>query len=487
MKIFSILFINSLAAVSLFASEYGVVPNKTDVLIIGAGLSGLSTAYGIKQKSKNSVHILEASPRVGGRVQTVKYLFNGENLYSDSGMEEYWESNPAVQLIQKLKLPVRHDFAASSINLDGKNYILSSDDDPVSFQKKIFNKNELESLEKIKSKMLDISKNVNAHLNELKKVSFAEWVQKNNLPKKVSEWIRISVECEIATSWNAISAIDGIAEFHIFQGKGEESYRIIGGNEIFTNELAKTIGLNNISITKKVTRIVSKGNYSEVYYLDTNSNQSSMVKANYVVSTIPLYRLFEIQFEPALSKEKREAIQSMSYGAYFKAHIFVDNKSSKFWTQNGNSFLPFLTDTDLGVIYDGNPDQKTNTKILSLLIFGSMAEAYNMMSYDDVRTKIKNDFNKFWPGFSQEIKSIEFFRIHPRAVASWPVGRSRFDEQSNLIRKPENRWYFAGDFTESSHSDGAFRSAERVISQITKSKFEFRDLVQPNRELGTAK
>jgi len=41
------------------------------VLIIGAGLSGLSTAY-VLRNSNFDVEILEARPRLGGRIYTIK-------------------------------------------------------------------------------------------------------------------------------------------------------------------------------------------------------------------------------------------------------------------------------------------------------------------------------------------------------------------------------------------------------------------------------
>jgi monoamine oxidase len=65
---------------------------------------------------------------------------------------------------------------------------------------------------------------------------------------------------------------------------------------------------------------------------------------------------------------------------------------------------------------------------------------------------------------------MEFYRYHPRAIAAWPPGRSRFDELSNEIRRPENNVILAGDFTESSHSDGAFISAHRAVSYILKDR-----------------
>ena len=47
-------------------------PGDVDVVIVGAGLSGLTTAYELK-KAGLSYHVLEMEPRVGGRVRTGTY------------------------------------------------------------------------------------------------------------------------------------------------------------------------------------------------------------------------------------------------------------------------------------------------------------------------------------------------------------------------------------------------------------------------------
>jgi monoamine oxidase len=89
-----------------------------------------------------------------------------------------------------------------------------------------------------------------------------------------------------------------------------------------------------------------------------------------------------------------------------------------------------------------------------------------MLPLEAVRREINQSFDKLWPGFTEQIQSVEFYRYHPRAIAAWPPGRSRYDELSDAVREPENRIYLAGDFTETSHSDGAFISAARVVRQI---------------------
>jgi len=61
---------------------------------------------------------------------------------------------------------------------------------------------------------------------------------------------------------------------------------------------------------------------------------------------------------------------------------------------------------------------------------------------------------------------MNFYRHHPRAIASWPVGRSCFDSLFDSLRLPQGRIYFAGDFTEDTHSNGASYSAIWVVKDI---------------------
>jgi monoamine oxidase len=134
------------------------------------------------------------------------------------------------------------------------------------------------------------------------------------------------------------------------------------------------------------------------------------------------------------------------------------------------------------VIYDGNRDSpNAKTKVISLLVSGEDAERFNLMPLHAVEGRLRGEFEKLWPGFNRFIRGMEFYRFHPRAIAGWPVGRSRYDELSDAVRRPENRVYFAGDFTESTHSDGAFWSAWRVAQQIQATRV--RNLAEKVRDL----
>jgi len=450
---------------------FAKTPQKTDVLIIGAGLSGLNTAYELK-KNNIKFHILELLPFAGGRIKTAKYhMPSGEILTADSGMEEYWESNPAVNLIKELGLKYRVDNANSSLILNGKVYEYS-EKGAKKFLEQVFTSDELKEISSYKdevSKILhELEKSpISKDILKLKDISFEDWTKKKVKSDKVANWIRISTECEAGNSWDNFSALDGAEEFSIMLGDGQAAYRVTGGNENLVNALVKKIGSKNISKNHRVTKVVSLKDKTIVSYLDLNTNTYKSIEAKYVVNTVPPFRfIMEVQLEPGLSAKKVEAIETQTYGSYFKAHIFVPASASKFWTKDGQSILPFLTDSETGVIYDGNPHQNTKIKIISLLITGSQAEAFNFQNQAEIREILKKRFDEFWPGFSKEIIDMEFHRYHPRAIGGWPVGRSRFDELSDELRKMENRLFMAGDYTHGTHSSDAIKSSQRVVSEL---------------------
>jgi monoamine oxidase len=59
----------------------------TNVVVIGAGIAGLSCAYEL-MKSGHDVTVLEASSRTGGHVLTLRQPF-ADGLYADAGAENF--------------------------------------------------------------------------------------------------------------------------------------------------------------------------------------------------------------------------------------------------------------------------------------------------------------------------------------------------------------------------------------------------------------
>ncbi|HSI36910.1 MAG TPA: FAD-dependent oxidoreductase, partial [Tepidisphaeraceae bacterium] len=126
------------------AASRTVVPDRAPVVIVGAGLTGLTTAYKLKAAGVPFI-LLESSNRVGGRVQTV-YFKNG--TYAEAHMEEYFERSPAVALLRELKLELADDVAHSSVRIEGKIYPYQGDGDRETYLNGLFTPEEKAALMK---------------------------------------------------------------------------------------------------------------------------------------------------------------------------------------------------------------------------------------------------------------------------------------------------------------------------------------------------
>jgi monoamine oxidase len=458
---------------ALAVTPANALTGKTDVLVIGAGLSGLSAAYFAK-KAGLSYHVLELSPHVGGRMRSAKYP---QGVSAEAGLAEFWEGNPALDLARALHLKEdRPDVCFSSYFYQGK-LIPYTQNTNAEFLASLFQPAELAEFKAWDSRVAgyyhEIAKRpIPATLYKLKEISFADWVHKDShMSPKAQDFVRTVTEPEFATSWERISALDGIAEWHIFSGKGTPSHHIKGGNQKLAEALADYVGRRNVEVNRQVTNVKLTDRGVEVEALDPATYEWHHYEAKRLVSTIPLFRLFEIQFTPALSPKVYEAINTQTWGAYFTAHVILKPAARRFWTLKGESVLPILTGGPVGVIYGGDNKGKKH-ELLNLLVTGDYAESYNARTgpLDEVRKTVAASLAKQWPGIENDIEQMTFVRYHPRAIASWPVGRSRFDALSDEIRKPHGRLYLAGDFTEGTHSDGAVKSAIRVIDQIRQDE-----------------
>lgn len=444
------------------------VDAPVDVLIVGGGLSGLSAAYHLK-KAGISYRVIELAPRVGGRVRTARYP---EGSRAEVGLAEFWDGNPALDIARELGVPTeRVDSGISSFMVAGKIEPFLQDSN-IQFVQAVLGADypQYQAWDKLMvERVHDLEDGTpSAELMKLKDISFGAWLEKEPLSPKARKMIRAIIDPEIGTSIDRISALDGISEWHLFVGEGANPNHMVGGNENLTEKIADHIGRENISLNTQATSVLDGPDGVTIRAVDASNYVNRVFKGKYAVMAIPLFRLNELQFEPRLSEHVYQAVATQVWGSYFTAHVMLDKAAEKFWTVDGTSILPLLTDTALGVIYPDMESAGADLVMVNLLVTGDYAEMFNArtMHLDDAQKQIEDAFEKAFPGSKAMTRSWSFYRYHPRAIASWPVGRSRFDELSNGLRKAHGHLYFAGDFTESSHSDGAVKSALRVSAQI---------------------
>lgn len=469
------------------AQAAAVAPRKdAPVVIVGAGLTGLTIAYELKKAGIDAL-LIEASPRVGGRIQTVSFA---DGVTAEAHMEEYFARNPAVKLLKELDLPVLDDVAHSTVRLEGKLYPYQGEGARDEYLAGIFNAEERAAFLKWNEKAWKLYSQLHAthyegkplppELAELMRISFAEFINRDKLPRKVSEWIRVTVEPEMAIEWDKISALDGIDEVRLFldtpEGFGEKNYHVKGGNTRFTEALTARLSPDQIMTEGRVTAIEQTATGVKLRVLQ-KERQYIEVTGRMVVVTVPVNHIGRIQFSPALSAEKWKAINTTKMGSYIKVHFRVAPEAAALWQEKGESILTMLSDTQAGSIYDVTDlqggSEKGRDALLTLLLHARFARDLMNQPLDEVREKSAEALDNLFPGVRKHIKSSEIF-VYPQAVAYWPLelGRSRFDALANELRSPQGRLYFGGDTTVDSHSEGAVVSGLNISKHIISRRAE---------------
>jgi monoamine oxidase len=201
------------------------------------------------------------------------------------------------------------------------------------------------------------------------------------------------------------------------------------------------------------------------------------VTGRMAVVTAPISQVGRIQYSPPLSEGKRRAIETTRMGSYIKVHFRMAPGASKLWTVDGENVLTLLSDSLAGSIYDVTDLQDATGAeregVLTLLLHARFARELMGKPADEIRERSADALDALFPGARGYIKSAEIF-VYPQAVAYWPLelGRSRFDDLADELRRPQGRLYIGGDTTEDSHSEGAVVSALRISKDIVRRRAE---------------
>ncbi|MBI3927338.1 MAG: FAD-dependent oxidoreductase [Armatimonadetes bacterium] len=454
----------------------GLCPNalaqearQPDVVVVGGGLAGLVTAYELEQGGL-TVHILEAADRFGGRVATARY---GPGLAAEYGMHEIWADNPLRDYLARLGVALSEpEEPYSSVYLAGKLYPYVQDD-AQGYLASVFSPEELAAyntwLEKCRSVFDDLHRNGIAGQNEkIQQISFYEWLSQFALPPRVAEFIRLAVECEVATDWTDISAVYGIQQLGIFL-HDTKCQHVPGGNGRVIQALVDALKSPK-TLGARVTRVVRQKRADgalecTVYYL--KDNQLHSIKASRVVLAVPYHLLHAIQLEPTLTETQWKAVQTLEAGSYLVVHLVMDTASNELFRIDGQLPFPVLTRGPLGVVYGvvDEPAQGQAEQVFSLLIHGSSAATY-LEPQDRIRPELLAELEKIWPGVSRHVRSAYFYSYHPAATPSWPAGRSNLDELSKSLRQENLGLFLAGDYIFSSHAEGAVMAARAAAGAI---------------------
>ncbi|WP_053435924.1 FAD-dependent oxidoreductase [Sporosarcina globispora] len=282
---------------------------KKNVVIVGAGISGLAAAAHLSKKGMN-VTVLEGRNRIGGRIWTDRSI---DNIPLDMGAS--WvhgiKGNPIYDLAKKNKID-------TSITNYDSHLIFNFNGDELSESEEI-------RLEKQSEKFVKFIEEQRSNLHQDRSLTsfINHFIKEEDLSKKeqmlLNYYVNTTIEHEYSGSSYNLSALNF--------DSGEE---LSGEDVIFPNGYDQIIQLLIKDINIKLNESIYKINY-EKDFVKVYSDKS-LFSADYVIITVPLGVLQknDILFIPELPERKRKAINKLGMGILNKIYVKFPNA---FWSK----------------------------------------------------------------------------------------------------------------------------------------------------------
>ena len=444
---------------------------KPDVIVVGAGLSGLYAAQLLEDEGAK-VLVLEGRDRVGGRLLTLDDVPGRPEAGGNGIGAGYARVIDAAKQAGVGLIPVRQRTETtqgkSLINLQGANIL------PKDWPTSPLNPFPAE----LKSKLpWEYQWPFFAKGNPLK--ADDSWLDPRFAAHDISihEFMRrqgqseetIELACGVGMLYGTNTYdYSVLALFHslVWGAKqlefGREAYAIAGGNQRLPEAMARR--LKAPVVTGKTLVGVSTGKSGA----EVRCSDGSRYAAKAVVITTPFTALRSVRFDPVLTGLQQEAISLLGYSTAFQVHFAVEKP---YWTQDGMP-ADMWTDGPAGRLaalrYGADPEAVT-----SVLAFvnGAQGERLDRMAHDAAAAEILSFLHRVRPatkGALRPVKAVSWQR-DPFAGGIYSAFKpGQVTRYAGEMAKPHGWVHFAGEHTATLNRgmEGAMESGERAAVEV---------------------
>ena len=181
-----------------------------DVIVIGAGLSGLNAAR-LLAKAGKKILVLEAQERVGGRTWS-KHI--GKNDFIDVGGQWIGKGHEQMyKLVTEAKLQTFPTFTEGKniLRLDGKNNLYKGETPPIGLFALWSAQKVLNRFDKATSKILLDTPWLSENASEMDKQSLGSWIDETTSNERARLLIKRMAEGEICQSVENVSLLQALS------------------------------------------------------------------------------------------------------------------------------------------------------------------------------------------------------------------------------------------------------------------------------------
>lgn len=432
----------------------------TSVIVIGAGLAGLSAAVQLR-KDGARVTVVEARDRVGGRVLTIRDVFANDQ-HAEAGGDFIDQGQEDIRhLADEYGLTVR------TILREGFSF--------VRYQERGIIQGRPAKGERAWKPIADRAK----LLIEAYRRAEQRWesaVVRSMAQRSVAQWLD-----EVDADESMRAMVTGLRGFFLAdpedlsllvlieqlasEAPGQEPMgRIEGGNDRLPNAIAVELGE---AVHLKTAALAIHDDQSSVRVAVEHAGDRTEIKADYVIVAVPVTTLRAIEISPELPIEQANAFERLKYGRVTKSLLQFDRR---FWKRKGRS-RAYGTDAPTGAIWDANEEQRGRAGILTLMAGGQASEDTQKILAQEGVEGLVRALSWLKPGEAELLKHHHVTWEHD----SWAQGGyTYFDPAFDpfwrpWLARPHGRLLFAGEHTSikwQGYMNGAVESGLRAAAEV---------------------
>ncbi|MEZ5512552.1 MAG: NAD(P)/FAD-dependent oxidoreductase [Steroidobacteraceae bacterium] len=443
---------------------------RADVLVIGAGLSGLSSAM-LLEEAGLDVQVIEARDRIGGRVFTRFDLPGYPEVGGNSFAAGYGR---ILDVARRLKVPVV-DYAArmakfrkSELVMHGR--VVSPDAWPSSpynsLPKAVRDRMpwELEYRELADKNPLTAPEQWRSAIGRPYDVSMYEFMRTRGVDDEV---IRLAFS---ENPYFGSSAYDVSALMYLFNSTwiagltkiGPGIFSIAGGNQKLPMAMAASLK-RPVELGCEVVAIATSDAGVQVHVAD-----GSRYEASRVICSLPYSVVRNIRFDPVLAGPHADAVASLPY--MMNTLIFL-KPIRPFWEEDGLS-PAMWTDGMLGSVMSqhfGVAEEEVTCLVVNPR--GRKAAYVDRLPREEVVSRVIAEYESIRPAARG---ALQFTGYHawtqdPYAGGDWAIyGPGQVTRFGDAIAAVHGRVHFCGEHTAVANRgmEGAMESAERVAVEV---------------------
>lgn len=456
------------------------LPSKADVVVVGAGISGLVAAREVAATGR-SVMLLEARDRVGGRVHN--HEVSGGSVIEAGGAFVGPTQDHILGLIDELGLTTFKEYTSGdSVYISNgrrQRYQGTVPPDPLI----------LPDAARLQLQLDEMSKDVPvdapwaaAKAAEWDSTSLHDWIDENTVNPDTARLIQVYLQPLLGADARDVSLLfllwylaaagnethRGTFERSSGTENGAQDSRIVGGSGLIPLRMSEQLG-DSVALSAPVRRIAQD---ADRVLVTTNRGR---IAASRVIIAAPPPLVTQIDWQPLLPPKRLQLLQRHFMGALMKCDAVYE---TPFWRDKGLNGFGISDVPPVRVAFDNCPpdgqDGRPPVGVLLAFVGGATWADWGNRPFEERKQGVLDGFARLFG--AEALNPIEYTErdwTHERWSYGGPVanpGLGGTYRYGSTIRQPFGRVHWAGTETSTywaGYMDGAVRAGKRAAMEVT--------------------